>query len=88
MEQQSKYYSIDFIDGVYQKRLHGGNSMEQTISKFEIIETPDGYMINHHCDMGEYFHDGYIHAPDGDNLFDTYHQAVIVLTQHLLKEIL
>jgi hypothetical protein len=29
----------------------------------------------------------YIHAPDGDNLFDTYAQASVVLAQHLLKEV-
>jgi hypothetical protein len=28
----------------------------------------------------------YIHAPNGDNLFDTYAQACIVLANYLLKE--
>ena len=59
--------------------------MEQTISKFEIIETPDGYMINYMTEDGDM---QYVHAPDGDNTFDNYLQAVVVLTQHLLKEII
>jgi len=83
--QQGKYYSIDFIDGVYQKRLHGGNGMEETISKFEIIETSDGYMINYMTEDGDMQSLG---APDGDNTFDDYGQAVIVLTQYLLKGLL
>jgi len=29
-----------------------------------------------------------LHAPDGDNTFDDYGQAVIVLTQYLLKGLL
>jgi hypothetical protein len=83
--QQGKYYSIDFIDGVYQKRLHGGNGMEQTISRFEIIETSDGYMINYMTDDGDMQS---LHAPDGDNTFDNYSSAVVVLTQHLLRGII
>jgi hypothetical protein len=59
--------------------------MEQTINTFEIIKTSNGYMINYMTENGDMQS---LHAPDGDNTFDDYGQAVIVLTQYLLKELL
>ena len=58
---------------------------QENISSFTIICTNDGYMIEHQPQEDDM---QYVHAPNGDNLFDTYQQAVIVLTQHLLKEII
>ena len=55
---------------------------EKLIKRFSIISTMDGYMVEQEDDeLGN----EYIHAPDGDNLFDTYSQASVVLAQHLLK---
>jgi hypothetical protein len=60
-------------------------SDEKLIKRFSIISTMDGYMVEQEDED-----DGteYIHAPDGDNLFDTYAQASVVLAQHLLKRVL
>ena len=58
---------------------------EEIISSFTIISTSNGYMVEYQTEEGD---DQYVHAPNGDNTFDTYAQAVVVLTQHLLKEIL
>lgn len=58
---------------------------EETISSFTIICTNNGYMINRVNDDGD---EQCLHAPNGDNTFDDYGHAVIVLTQHLLKELL
>jgi hypothetical protein len=45
------------------------------------MRTNDGYMVEYQDEDTDY-----IHAPDGDNLFDTYAQACAVLAHHLLKE--
>jgi hypothetical protein len=54
------------------------------VESFKIIHTNDGFMIE--------FDDGcdneYIHAPNGDNLFVTYHQTSVVLAQYLLRNLL
>lgn len=60
-------------------------SDEKLIKRFSIICTNDGYMVEQE-DEGE--GNEYIHAPDGDNLFDTYAQASVVLAQYLLKAVL
>jgi hypothetical protein len=54
---------------------------ERIVISYEIISTKDGYMVEALSDDAEY-----IHAPNGDNLFDTYAQACIVLANYLLKE--
>jgi hypothetical protein len=54
---------------------------EYIVISYEIISTNDGYMVEALSDDAEY-----IHAPNGDNLFDTYAQACIVLANYLLKE--
>jgi len=48
---------------------------------YTIMRTNDGYMVEYQDEDTDY-----IHAPDGDNLFDTYAQACAVLAHHLLKE--
>ena len=60
-------------------------SDEKLIKRFSIICTNDGYMVEQEDED-----DGneYIHAPNGDNLFDTYAQASVVLAQYLLKAVL
>jgi hypothetical protein len=55
---------------------------EKLIKRFSIISTMDGYMVEQEDDEAG---NEYIHAPDGDNLFDTYAQASVVLAQYLLK---
>ena len=60
-------------------------SDEKLIKRFSIICTNDGYMVEQEDkDEGN----EYIHAPDGDNLFDTYAQASVVLAQYLLKGVI
>jgi len=54
---------------------------EYIVISYEILSTNDGYMVEALSDDAEY-----IHAPNGDNLFDTYAQACIVLANYLLKE--
>ena len=49
---------------------------ERIVDKFTIIETSEGFMV-------EYM-DEYIHAPDGDNTFDTWIQARLALAQYLI----
>jgi hypothetical protein len=58
---------------------------EEIIKQFTIICTNNGYMIEEENEDGD---NEYIHAPDGDNLFDTYAQASVVLAQYLLKAVL
>ena len=58
---------------------------EQIIKHFTIICTNDGYMVEQEEEDGG---NEYIHAPNGDNLFDTYAQASVVLAQYLLKAVL
>jgi hypothetical protein len=58
---------------------------EEIVSSFTVISTSNGYMVEYQTEKGD---DQYVHSPNGDNTFDTYAQAVVVLTQHLLKEIL
>jgi len=58
---------------------------EQITKHFTIICTNDGYMVEQEEEDG--FNE-YIHAPNGDNLFDTYAQASVVLAQYLLKAVL
>ena len=58
---------------------------EHIVITYTIISTNDGYMIEYENKEGD---TDYIHAPDGDNLFDSYVVASAVLAQHLLKEIL
>jgi hypothetical protein len=57
---------------------------KSVVERYTIIHTNDGFMIE--------FDDGcdneYIHAPNGDNLFDTYHQASVVLSQYLLYNLI
>jgi len=60
--------------------------MYNVLSKYTIIETHNGYMVEWGDEDGQ--HDGYVSAPNGDNTFGSYTQAVIVLTQHLLRETL
>lgn len=59
--------------------------MSQVVTSFTVIDTSNGYMIECLQEDGD---TQYVHAPNGDNTFDTYAQAVVVLSQHLLKEIL
>ena len=54
---------------------------ERIVISYEIISTNDGYMVEALNEDAEY-----IHAPNGDNLFDTYAEACVVLANHLLKE--
>ena len=49
---------------------------DSIVDKFTIIKTSEGFMI-------EYM-DEYIHAPDGDNTFDTCNKAWLVLVQYLV----
>ena len=58
---------------------------EEVVRHYTIICTNDGYMVEVELDEGDTV---YIHAPNGDNLFDTYAQASVVLAQYLLKEVL
>jgi hypothetical protein len=60
-------------------------SDEKLMKRFSIICTNDGYMVEQEDED-----DGneYIHAPNGDNLFDTYAQASVVLAQYLLKGVI
>jgi hypothetical protein len=55
---------------------------EYIVISYEIISTKDGYMVEALSDDAEY-----IHAPNGDNLFDTYAEACTVLANYLLKEV-
>ena len=55
---------------------------ERLVISYEIISTNDGYMVEELSDDAEY-----IHAPNGDNLFDTYAEACTVLANYLLKEV-
>lgn len=57
---------------------------EHVVITYTIISTNDGYMIEYENEDNDA---DYIHAPDGDNLFDTYAQASVVLANHLLKEV-
>ena len=57
-------------------------TQENVMCKFEIISTSNGYMINRVNDDGD---EQCLHAPNGDNTFDDYAQAVIALTQNLLR---
>ena len=58
---------------------------EHIVMTYTIISTNDGYMIEYLNEEGD---TDYIHAPNGDNLFDSYVGASVVLAQHLLKEVL
>jgi len=58
---------------------------EEIMKQFTIICTNNGYMIEEENEDGD---NEYIHAPNGDNLFDTYAQASVVLAQYLLKAVL
>ena len=59
-------------------------SKEYVVITYAIISTNDGYMIEYENEDND---TDYIHAPDGDNLFDTYAQACVVLANYLLKEV-
>jgi hypothetical protein len=58
---------------------------EEIVKHFTILCTSNGYMIEHEDDDGGY---EYIHAPNGDNTFDTYAQATVVLAHYLLGVVL
>lgn len=58
---------------------------EEIIKHFTILCTPNGYMVEQEEEDGG---NEYIHAPNGDNLFDTYAQASVVLAHYLLKAVL
>ena len=58
---------------------------EHIVITYTIISTNDGYMIEYENEEGD---TDYLHAFDGDNLFDTYARACVVLANHLLKEVL
>lgn len=58
---------------------------ENIIRHYTILCTNDGYMVEVESEEGD---TEYIHAPNGDNLFDTYAQASVVLAQYLLKEVI
>jgi hypothetical protein len=58
---------------------------EHVVITYTIISTNDGYMIEYENEDNDA---DYIHAPNGDNLFDSYVGASVVLAQHLLKEVL
>lgn len=55
---------------------------EKIMNHYTILMTPDGYMVETETDEGG---TEYIHAPDGDNLFNTYKDALHVLANHLLR---
>ena len=58
---------------------------EHIVITYTIISTNDGYMIEYENEDND---TDYLHAFDGDNLFDTYARACVVLANHLLKEVL
>jgi hypothetical protein len=58
---------------------------EEIIMHYTIICTPNGYMIEQEEEEGG---TDYIQAPDGDNTFDTYAKASVVLAHHLLRRVL
>lgn len=58
---------------------------EEILMHYTIINTSNGYMIEQEEEDGG---SDYIHAPNGDNTFDTYAQASVVLAQHLLRRVL
>ena len=55
--------------------------IEKVMNHYTILMTPDGYMVETETDEGG---TEYIHAPDGDNTFDDYKDAIYVLAHHLL----
>jgi hypothetical protein len=54
------------------------------VQRFTIKKVEHGFMILFESEDNEC----YISAPDGDNLFDSYHQASIVLSQQLLYNLI
>jgi hypothetical protein len=58
---------------------------EHVVITYTIISTNDGYMIEYENEDND---TDYLHAFDGDNLFDTYARACVVLANHLLREVL
>jgi hypothetical protein len=60
------------------------STKEHVVITYTIISTNDGYMIEYENEDND---TDYIHAPDGDNLFNTYAQACVVLANYLLKEV-
>jgi hypothetical protein len=58
---------------------------EEILMHYTLICTSKGYMIEQEEEDGG---TDYIHAPNGDNTFDTYAQASVVLAEHLLRRIL
>lgn len=57
---------------------------EEIIMKYTILCTSNGYMVEQEEEDGG---TDYLHASNGDNLFDTYAQASVVLAQHLLRRV-
>jgi hypothetical protein len=58
---------------------------EEILMHYTLICTSKGYMIEQEEEDGG---TAYVHAPNGDNTFDTYAQASVVLAEHLLRRIL
>ncbi len=59
-------------------------SKEQLVAEYSIIDTNNGFMVRLFIDDLE----DYVHAPNGDNTFDTYAKASCVLAEHLLRRVL
>ena len=58
---------------------------EEIVKQYTILCTSNGYMVEHETEDGD---NEYIHAPNGDNVFDTYTQASVVLAHYLLGGVL